>query len=118
IAIGVGIDYALFVVTRYRESLQNGASPEQAVVTALDTAGRAVLFAGSTVVIALLGLLILNNDTFRGVAIGTTVGVLLTMLASITLLPALLGFVGRKIDRFGLPHRKAASRSHRTSFWY
>jgi RND superfamily putative drug exporter len=118
ISIGVGIDYALFIVTRYRESLSRGSDPEDAVVTSLDTAGRAVLFAGTTVVIALMGLLILNNDTFRGVAVGTTIGVLVTMLASLTLLPALLGFVGRKIDRFGLPHRKAAAGEHRASFWY
>ncbi|HEX7094440.1 MAG TPA: MMPL family transporter [Acidimicrobiales bacterium] len=118
IAIGVGIDYALFIVTRYREALSGGHNPEDAVAIALDTAGRAVLFAGSTVVIALLGLLILQNDTFRGVAIGTTVGVLFTMLASITLLPALLGFVGRKIDRFGLPHRRAVAGGHRRTVWY
>jgi RND superfamily putative drug exporter len=84
ISIGVGIDYALFIVTRYRESLSRGSDPEDAVVTSLDTAGRAVLFAGTTVVIALMGLLILNNDTFRGVAVGTTIGVLVTMLASLT----------------------------------
>ena len=71
ISIGVGIDYALFIVTRYREALESGRDPESAVVVALDTAGRAVLFAGSTVVIALLGLLVLNTETFRGVAIGT-----------------------------------------------
>jgi RND superfamily putative drug exporter len=118
IAIGVGIDYALFIVTRFREALSRGYAPEDAVITSLDTAGRAVLFAGTTVVIALLGLLILDNDTFRGVAIGTTIGVLITMLASITLLPSLLGFAGRKIDRFGLPHRKARAGSHRASFWY
>ena len=115
ISIGVGIDYALFIVTRYRETLAKGHDPETAVVTALDTAGRAVLFAGSTVVIALLGLLILNTETFRGVAIGTTIGVLLTMLGSVTLLPALLGFVGRNIDRFGLPHRQRAT--DRPPFW-
>ncbi len=116
ISIGVGIDYALFIVTRYRETLDQGHDPETAVVTALDTAGRAVLFAGSTVVIALLGLLILNTETFRGVAIGTTIGVLLTMLASVTLLPALLGFVGRNIDRFGLPHRNRTDDG--PSFWH
>lgn len=116
ISIGVGIDYALFIVTRYRETLDQGHDPETAVVTALDTAGRAVLFAGSTVVIALLGLLILNTETFRGVAIGTTIGVLLTMLASVTLLPALLGFVGPNIDRFGLPHRNRTDDG--PSFWH
>jgi RND superfamily putative drug exporter len=116
ISIGVGIDYALFIVTRYREVLASGRDPESAVVVALDTAGRAVLFAGSTVVIALLGLLVLNTETFRGVAIGTALGVLVTMLASVTLLPALLGFVGRNIDRFGLPRRKQVDDAD--SFWH
>src|SRR3954452_17484362 len=116
ISIGVGIDYALFIVTRYREVLDSGRDPESATVVALDTAGRAVLFAGSTVVIALLGLLVLNTETFRGVAIGTALGVLVTMLASVTLLPALLGFVGRNIDRFGPPRRK--ERDDANSFWH
>jgi RND superfamily putative drug exporter len=116
IAIGVGIDYALFIVTRYREALASGHDPEQSTVLALDTAGRAVLFAGSTVVIALLGLLVLNLDTFRGVAVGTTIGVLTTMAAAVTLLPALLGFTGRNVDKLRLPHRREKPREQ--SFWY
>jgi RND superfamily putative drug exporter len=118
ISIGVGIDYALFIVTRYREALSSGRDPEHAVVVALDTAGRAVLFAGTTVVIALLGLLVLNVDTFRGVSVGTTIGVLTTMVASVTLLPALLGFAGRNIDKLGLPHRRHAEGRDRGSFWF
>ena len=116
ISIGVGIDYALFIVTRYREALTGGTDPERATIVALDTAGRAVLFAGTTVVIALAGLLVLNTQTFRGVAIGTSIGVLLTMLAAVTLLPALLGFAGRNIDKLRLPHRKEKPREQ--SFWY
>ncbi len=115
VSIGVGIDYALFIVTRYRETLAKGHGPETSVVVALDTAGRAVLFAGSTVVISLLGLLILNTETFRGVAVGMTIGVVFTMLGSVTLLPALLGFVGKNIDRFGLPHR--SRETDRPAFW-
>jgi RND superfamily putative drug exporter len=111
IGIGVGIDYALFVVTRYREGLHGGMSPEHATVRAIDTAGRAVLFAGTTVVIAVLGLFTLGLDMIRGLAAGITLGVLMTMLAAVTLLPAVLGFVGRRIDRFGLPRRR---RDHRT----
>jgi RND superfamily putative drug exporter len=118
ISIGVGIDYALFIVTRYRESLKAGRDPEAATVVALDTAGRAVLFAGTTVVIALLGLLVLDLDTFRGVAIGTSIGVLVTMIASVTLLPALLGFTGRNIDKFGLPHRHRDEGADRETFWH
>ena len=115
VSIGVGIDYALFIVTRYRETLALGRDPETGVVVALDTAGRAVLFAGTTVIISLMGLLILNTETFRGVAIGIIIGALFTMLGSVTLLPALLGFVGTNIDRFGLPHRAPAD--DRPSFW-
>jgi putative drug exporter of the RND superfamily len=106
VGLGVGIDYALFIVTRYRENLAAGLDPERSVVRAIDTAGRAVLFAGSTVVISVLGLLLMKTSIMRGVAVGISIGVLTTMLASVTLLPALLGFVGRNIDKFGLPHRK------------
>lgn len=116
VAIGVGIDYALFIVTRYRENLALGHAPESSVVMALDTAGRAVLFAGSTVIISLIGLLILNTETFRGVAIGIIIGALFTMVGSVTLLPALLGFVGTNIDRFGIPHRVRTD-SDRPPFW-
>ena len=116
VSIGVGIDYALFIVTRYRENLALGHDPEASVVAALDTAGRAVLFAGSTVIISLTGLLILNTETFRGVAIGIIIGALFTMLGSVTLLPALMGFVGTNIDRFGLPHRDRTD-SDRPPFW-
>ena len=117
VGLGVGIDYALFIVTRYREDLAAGADPERAVTHALDTAGRAVLFAGTTVVISVLGLLLMKTSVMRGVAIGISIGVLTTMLASVTLLPALLGFVGRKIDKFGLPHRKRPEGDIRESGW-
>jgi RND superfamily putative drug exporter len=106
IGLGVGIDYALFIVTRYRENLGVGLDPERSVVHAIDTAGRAVLFAGTTVVISVLGLLLMKTSIMRGSAIGIAIGVLTTMVASVTLLPALLGFVGRNIDKFSIPHRK------------
>jgi RND superfamily putative drug exporter len=106
IGIGVGIDYALFIVTRYREGLQAGLPPEDATARAVDTAGRAVLSAGTTVIIAVLGLFTLGLDMIRGLAAGITLGVLMTMLAALTLLPAVLGFVGANIDRLGLPHRR------------
>jgi putative drug exporter of the RND superfamily len=119
IGIGVGIDYALFIVTRYREELTNGTTPEAAVVRALSTAGRAVLFAGTTVIIAILGLLLIGLDMVRGLAVGISIGVATTMLATLTLLPAVLGFVGRNIDRLGLPHRRRAQAGgdHR-SIWF
>ena len=117
VGLGVGIDYALFIVTRYRENLAAGAEPERSVVHAVDTAGRAVLFAGTTVVISVLGLLLMKTSVIRGVAIGISIGVLTTMLASVTLLPALLGFVGRNIDKFGLPHRKRPEGDIKESGW-
>jgi RND superfamily putative drug exporter len=118
IGIGVGIDYALFIVTRYREGLSDGMTPECATRRALDTAGRAVLFAGSTVIIAILGLFTIGLDMIRGLAVGISIGVLMTMLASLTLLPAILGFVGTNIDKLGLPHRRRAERAGRESVWY
>ena len=98
IGIGVGIDYALFIVTRYREGLKAGLSAEEATITALDTAGRAVLFAGITVVISLLGMFIMGLAFINGLATGAAVTVMVTMLASITLLPAFLGFAREKVE--------------------
>ena len=92
IGLGVGIDYALFIVTRSRQELKRGSSVEDAVSCAINTSGRAVLFAGSTVCIALLGMLILGLNFLNGVAVTASLAVLITMLASMTLLPALLGF--------------------------
>lgn len=98
IGIGVGIDYALFIVTRYRESLKTGKSPEDSTAIALDTAGRAVMFAGVTVVISLLGMVVLQLPFITGLAIGAAVTVAFTMIASITLLPALLGFARERVE--------------------
>ncbi len=109
IGLGVGIDYALFIVTRYREALAAGRTPEEAVVTATATAGRAVLFAGGTVVVGLLGLLLLGLDFMQGVAVGSAVTVAMTMAAAVTLLPALLGFAGRRIDWLSVHRRKQSA---------
>ena len=92
IGLGVGIDYALFIVTRSRQGLKRGLSIEESIVTAVNTSGRAVLFAGCTVCIALLGMLVLRLSFLNGVAIASALTVLITMFASLTLLPALLGF--------------------------
>ncbi|GIF47607.1 RND superfamily putative drug exporter [Asanoa ferruginea] len=105
IGLGVGIDYALFILTRYRDSLHDGDDPESATVTAISTAGHAVLFAGTTVVIALLGLIAMGQRMMTGVAIGASTAVLVTMIAAVTLLPAFLGFIGRRIDSLRLPRR-------------
>ena len=98
IGLGVGIDYALFIVTRYREGLHSGRTPEGATRVAMATAARAVIFAGLTVVISLLGMLIIGLSFITGLAIGAAVTVAVTMIASVTLLPALLGFVRDRIE--------------------
>ena len=97
LGLGVGIDYALFIVTRYRQGLLEGATPEEATVQALDTSGRAVLFAGITVCIALLGLFTLGLSFLHGVAVAASLAVATTVVANLTLLPALLGFFGRRV---------------------
>ena len=98
IGLGVGIDYALLVVTRHREQLHAGRSPREAVATALDTAGRSVLFAGCTVVISLMGLLLMGVAFVQGLAVSAAAVVAVTIAASLTLLPALLGFAGEQIE--------------------
>ena len=99
IGLGVGIDYALFIVTRFREGLHSGLDPEEATVRAVDTSGRAVLFAGITVMISLLGLFVVGISFVRGLAVAGALAVLVMVFAALTLLPALLGFAGRKIER-------------------
>jgi putative drug exporter of the RND superfamily len=115
IGLGVGIDYALFIVTRFRELYATpgptfGQARESAV-HAMDTAGRAVLFAGVTVVIALLGMMLLGVNFLYGVAIAAAVGVLLVMLASLTLLPALLTTFGNRLARPGWRARRRSARA-------
>ena len=97
IGLGVGIDYALFIITRYRQGLKAGMPSEEAAVRALNTAGRAVMFAGGTVCIALLGMLVLRLSMLNGLAYASVFAVALTMAAALTLLPALLGFVGERV---------------------
>jgi len=99
VALGVGVDYALFVVSRHRNGLLAGQAPEDAAVIALNTSGRAVLLAGLTVCAALLGLLVLPDPSLQGVAVTISLVVVLTMVASLTLLPAMLGFLGLKVLR-------------------
>jgi putative drug exporter of the RND superfamily len=108
IGLGVGIDYALFIVTRFRQGLLQGSTPEEAAIDALDTSGRAVLFAGITVCIALLGMFALGVSFLYGVAVAASVVVACTVVASLTLLPALLGFIGPKVFRKKQRRRLAA----------
>ena len=114
IGLGVGVDYALFIVTRFREALRGdpggrpsgpalrgdpGLPPEDAVVTAMRTAGRSVLIAGTTVVIGMLGLLVLRQTLLNGVAVAAAATVAMTVLGALTLLPALLGFTGTRLAK-------------------
>ena len=92
--IGVGVDYALFIVTRHRRNLRRGMPVHDSIVNAISTSGRAVLFAGSIVCVAILGLIALGVTFFNGMAVATALAVALTMIASLTLLPALLSFFG------------------------
>jgi putative drug exporter of the RND superfamily len=98
IGLGVGIDYALFIVTRYREGLHDGQSPEDSVATAIDTAGRAVLFAGTTVMISLLGMFLMGLKFVQGMAVAGSLAVLTMMIAAVTLLPALIGFARDRVE--------------------
>ncbi len=98
IGLGVGIDYALFIVTRFREGLADGHPPRSAAAQAIGTAGRAVIFAGLTVVISMLGLLVVGLDWIAGMGIAISLTVLATMLTSVTLLPALLGFIRERVE--------------------
>ncbi|ROQ95626.1 RND superfamily putative drug exporter [Streptomyces sp. 2132.2] len=94
VGLGVGIDYALFIVTRHRKGLMRGLPVEEAAARAVATTGRAVVFAGATVCIALLGMLVLRLNFLNGVAIAASLTVVLTVAASVTLLPALLSYIG------------------------
>jgi putative drug exporter of the RND superfamily len=120
IGLGVGIDYSLFIVTRYRENFAKGMGVTEATVAAMDTAGRAVLFAGITVIIALLGMFALGVSFLYGVAVSSALGVLLVMLASLTVLPALISKFGERLGRpgrFSRRRRAAASDPGRLTGW-
>ncbi|HEV2060903.1 MAG TPA: MMPL family transporter [Solirubrobacteraceae bacterium] len=120
-AIGVGIDYALLVVTRYRSALAAGRTPEAAIAEAISTAGRSVLVAGLVVVVALLGLFAMRLPFLYGVAVSSSLAVAVAALAAVTLLPALLGFLGHKIDRLRIGRAGtlsgARARAGRASRW-
>ncbi len=119
IGLGVGIDYALFIVTRHRENLRAGMTVEEAAGRAVATSGAAVLFAGVTVVIAICGLAIagITAVTVMGLMAGLTVAVMVAI--ALTLLPALLGFAGRRIDALRVPGlRGGAGVPGRESMWH
>ncbi|WP_327392768.1 MMPL family transporter [Streptomyces sp. NBC_01186] len=116
IGLGVGIDYALFIVTRHRRGLKAGLAPDAAAVRAMDTSGRAVLFAGGTVCVALLAMFTLRLDLLNGIALATVLTTVLSVLAATTLLPAMLGFLGpRALSRRERRRLDAGDADGRTS---
>jgi RND superfamily putative drug exporter len=118
IGLGVGIDYALFIVTRFREEYRrNGGDVPRAIEAAMNTSGRAVVFAGATVVIALLGMFALGVSVLNGAAVAAAIGVVLVLSASLTLLPALLSFAGRRIGEGGRRRSSQDAATEKPSFW-
>ena len=105
IGLGVGIDYALFMVTRCRAELDAGRDVHAAISTAVCTSGRAIVFAGGTVVVSLLGLLLIGMDFLKGFAVASSLTVAIAVAAAITLVPALLAVIGHRIDRLSI-HRR------------
>jgi RND superfamily putative drug exporter len=119
IGLGVGIDYALFILTRFRNGLDEGMEKRDAAIAAVDTAGRAVLFAGITVIISLLGMFLLGLNFLYGVAAAAAIAVLFTMIAALTLLPAMLTIAGRWVDRLRIPGLGSRSTSiDESSHWF
>jgi putative drug exporter of the RND superfamily len=119
IGLGVGIDYALFILTRFRNNLDEGFEPREAAINAVDTAGRAVLFAGTTVIIALMGMFLLNITFLYGVAVAAALSVLLTMIGALTLLPALLAWVGHRVNKWKIPGLSGGQNTMREDTkWY
>jgi putative drug exporter of the RND superfamily len=120
IALGVGIDYSLFIVSRFRALLAEDQDPKQAAAGSVNTSGRAVLFAGTIVVLALLVLLLFGISITNGIAVGAAIEVLFTMAAALTLLPAVLSLLGRRVDSLRVPGRHPAGTrtiSPRLSAW-
>ncbi|MEX0768378.1 MAG: MMPL family transporter, partial [Microthrixaceae bacterium] len=117
ISLGVGLDYSLLIVTRYREFIEQGEEPVPAVGHALQTAGNAALFAGITVVVALMGLLLVPIPLVQTLGLAAALGVTVMLLAAMTLLPAWLGFAGSRIDAVTLPGRKSGATDPEHTFW-
>jgi RND superfamily putative drug exporter len=118
IGLGVGIDYALFILTRFRNALDEGLEKQEAAIAAVDTAGRAVLFAGITVIISLMGMLLLGISFLYGVAVAAAIAVLFTMIAALTLLPAMLAWAGRRVDKLRIPGLGSRATSIDENSWW
>jgi RND superfamily putative drug exporter len=123
LGLGIGIDYALVIVTRFRQALHDGSTPEDAAAIATATAGRAVIFAGTTVAIAISALAVVGLDFVTKLGFGAAITVVAAVIAAITLLPAVLRLVGHRIDRWRVPFlrqrddSRAAQRSSAAGRW-
>jgi len=106
VGLGVGIDYALFIVTRFRRAIHEGKSVHESIRIAMTTSGRSVLFAGIIVCISMLGLFTVGLSFLSGVGVASSISVIISMIASLTLLPALLSIIGKNIDRLRIPFKK------------
>jgi RND superfamily putative drug exporter len=118
IGLGVGIDYCLLVLTRFREQIHTGHSVEQSVAIAIDTAGRSVLFAGTVVVIALVGLTLMGVPFVAALGVAAAIVVVLSVITALTLLPALLAILGTRVDALGIPFMKTKEGRPEASIWY
>jgi RND superfamily putative drug exporter len=117
IGLGVGIDYALFIVTRFRRAIHEGKSVHESIRIALTTSGRSVLFAGIIVCISMLGLFTVGLSFLSGVGVAAAISVTISMIASLTLLPALLSIIGKNIDRLKIPFKKLHSEDEGGKGW-
>ncbi len=122
LSLGVGIDYALFIVSRHRANLRRGMPVTDSIVRSIDTSGRAVLVAGITVCISLLGLLIVRLSFLNGATIAASLAVLLTLATSLTIVPAILQIVGMRVlskkDRKQLEEQGPQSAEELSPKWY
>lgn len=106
VGLGVGIDYALFIVTRFRRAIHEGKTVQESIRIAMTTSGRSVLFAGIIVCISMLGLFTVGLSFLNGVGVAASISVIISMIASLTLLPAFLSIIGKNIDRLRIPFKK------------
>ncbi len=117
IGLGVGIDYVLFIVSRYKDELHEGKNPHDATVRAISTAGRAVVFAGCTVIISMLGMFLMGLTFINGIALAGATPVFVIVLAAVTLIPAMLGFIGHNVDKWSI-HRGPAKPIGTETGWH
>src|SRR4029077_589682 len=117
IGIGVAVDYSLFIVSRFRRELHDGSNPDQALERAITSSGTAVVFSGAAVAVSLAALFAIDVNALRSMADGALAVVCISMLASITLLPALLAAVGTRVDRLRIPLPWRTAEQGSDAFW-